>query len=70
MPQPERDRIAVVDVGGQYAHVIATKVRRQRVLAEIRQPEDPNPLAAEALTPDGKRFLMASPQGGARTPRR
>ncbi len=35
------DRIAVVDFGGQYAHLITTKVRRQRVLAEIRQPEDP-----------------------------
>ena len=35
------DRIAVVDFGGQYAHLIATKVRRQNVLAEIRQPEDP-----------------------------
>ena len=34
------DRIAVVDFGGQYAHLIATKVRRQRVLAEILQPED------------------------------
>ena len=34
------DRIAVVDFGGQYAHLIATKVRRQHVLAEIRQPED------------------------------
>src|SRR3990167_1010039 len=37
----EHDRIAVVVFGGQYAHLIATKVRRQRVLAEIRQPEDP-----------------------------
>jgi GMP synthase (glutamine-hydrolysing) len=36
----DHDRIAVVDFGGQYAHLIATKVRRQRVLAEIRQPDD------------------------------
>ncbi len=35
------DAMAVVDFGGQYAHLIATKVRRSRVLAEIRQPEDP-----------------------------
>ena len=34
------DRIAVIDFGGQYAHLIATKVRRNKVLAEIRQPED------------------------------
>ncbi len=37
----QHDKIAVVDFGGQYAHLIATKVRRARVLAEIRQPEDP-----------------------------
>jgi GMP synthase (glutamine-hydrolysing) len=37
----QHDTIAVVDFGGQYAHLIATKVRRLRVLAEIRQPEDP-----------------------------
>jgi GMP synthase (glutamine-hydrolysing) len=37
----QHDRIAVIDFGGQYAHLIATKVRRQHVLAEIRQPEDP-----------------------------
>ena len=35
------DAIAVIDFGGQYAHLIATKVRREGVLAEIRQPEDP-----------------------------
>jgi len=38
---PQHDRIAVVDFGGQYAHLIATKVRRQHVLAEILQPDDP-----------------------------
>jgi GMP synthase (glutamine-hydrolysing) len=37
----QHDAIAVIDFGGQYAHLIATKVRRQRVLAEILQPEDP-----------------------------
>ena len=37
----EHDKIAVVDFGGQYAHLIATKVRRLHVLAEIRQPDDP-----------------------------
>ena len=37
----KHDIIAVVDFGGQYAHLIATKVRRHHVLAEIRQPEDP-----------------------------
>jgi GMP synthase (glutamine-hydrolysing) len=37
----QHDTIAVVDFGGQYAHLIATKVRRLCVLAEIRQPEDP-----------------------------
>ena len=36
----KHDAIAVIDFGGQYAHLIATKVRRWGVLAEIRQPED------------------------------
>ena len=37
----KHDTIAVIDFGGQYAHLIATKVRKGRVRAEIRQPDDP-----------------------------
>jgi hypothetical protein len=37
----QHDSIAVIDFGGQYAHLIATKVRRARVHADVLQPEDP-----------------------------
>jgi GMP synthase (glutamine-hydrolysing) len=51
------DAVAVVDFGGQYAHLIATKVRKHRVLAEIRQPEDP----IEAFAPYKGIILSGSP---------
>jgi GMP synthase (glutamine-hydrolysing) len=51
------DKIAVVDFGGQYAHLIATKVRRLKVLAEIRQPEEP----IEAFSPYKGIILSGSP---------
>ncbi|MFQ5671309.1 MAG: glutamine-hydrolyzing GMP synthase [Acidobacteriota bacterium] len=35
------DSIAVLDFGGQYVHLIATKVRSLGIHAEIREPDDP-----------------------------
>lgn len=37
----KHDRIAVLDFGGQYAHLIATKVRRMRVRTDIVDPMSP-----------------------------
>jgi GMP synthase (glutamine-hydrolysing) len=37
----QRGAVAVLDFGGQYAHLIATKVRAIGVYAEIRDPDDP-----------------------------
>jgi GMP synthase (glutamine-hydrolysing) len=37
----KRDGIAILDFGGQYVHLIATKVRALGVYAEIREPDDP-----------------------------
>ncbi|MGD2071312.1 MAG: glutamine-hydrolyzing GMP synthase, partial [Gemmatimonadota bacterium] len=56
-PAQRHDAVAVVDFGGQYAHLIATKVRRAGVLAEIRQPEDP----VEAFLPYRGIILSGSP---------
>ncbi|MCK5489716.1 MAG: glutamine-hydrolyzing GMP synthase, partial [Gemmatimonadetes bacterium] len=53
----QHDAIAVIDFGGQYAHLIATKVRRHGVLAEIRQPEDP----LEAFEPYKGIIISGSP---------
>lgn len=53
----QHDAIAVIDFGGQYAHLIANKVRRMGVLAEIRQPEDP----VEAFEPYKGIIISGSP---------
>lgn len=53
----QHDAIAVIDFGGQYAHLIANKVRRMGVLAEIRQPEDP----IEAFEPYKGIIISGSP---------
>lgn len=37
----KRGGIAIIDFGGQYVHLIATKVRSLGVYAEIREPDDP-----------------------------
>jgi GMP synthase (glutamine-hydrolysing) len=65
----DHDRIAVVDFGGQYAHLIATKVRRQRVLAEIRQPEDPIEAFAgmKGVILSGSPSLASGDEGGFNT---
>lgn len=36
----EHDSIAVVDFGGQYAHLISTKIRQLGVSSELRSPSD------------------------------
>ena len=54
---PTHDTIAVIDFGGQYAHLIATRIRRLGVRAEIRQPED----GAEALAGYRGVILSGSP---------
>jgi len=69
MTQPTHDRVAVVDFGGQYAHLIATKVRRQRVLAEILQPDDPVEAFAgfKGVILSGSPSLASGDEGGFNT---
>ena len=51
------DTIAVLDFGGQYVHLIATKVRALGVYAEIRDPDDP----VESFSDAGGLILSGSP---------
>jgi len=34
------EKVIILDFGGQYAHLIASRIRRQQVLAEIYQPDE------------------------------
>lgn len=36
----KHERIIIIDFGGQYAHLIASRIRRENVLAEIHQPDE------------------------------
>lgn len=34
------EKVIILDFGGQYAHLIASRIRREQVLAEIHQPDE------------------------------
>ncbi len=40
----EHEKIIILDFGGQYAHLIASRIRHENVLAEIYNPDDPEVL--------------------------
>jgi GMP synthase (glutamine-hydrolysing) len=60
------DAIAILDFGGQYVHLIATKVRSLGVYAEIRDPDDPveSFRGYRGLILSGSPALSARDEGG------
>lgn len=51
------EKIVILDFGGQYAHLIASRIRRQQVLAEIHQPDE---ITAEQLADEKIRGIILS----------
>ena len=45
----KHDAVAVLDFGGQYVHLIATKIRSLGVFAEILDPDDPVEPTSDSL---------------------
>lgn len=51
------ERIIILDFGGQYAHLIASRIRRENVLAEIHQPEE---ISVEYLAQNNVKGIILS----------
>lgn len=64
------DKIAVVDFGGQFCHLIATKIRKLEVLAEIKDPNDPLDSFEEykGIVLSGSPALASAGEGSQYTP--
>ena len=62
----KHDKIAVVDFGGQFCHLIATKIRKLEVLAEIKDPKDPLDSFADykGIVLSGSPALASAGEGG------
>ena len=53
----QHEKIIILDFGGQYAHLIASRIRRLGVLAEIMLPRD---MKAQDLTDDSIKGIILS----------
>jgi len=58
MPSSSHEKVVVLDFGGQYAHLIANRIRRLGVYSEIREPDTP----AEELKAYKGIILSGGPQ--------
>ena len=53
----KHEKIIILDFGGQYAHLIASRIRRLGVLAEIMLPRDTK--AADVAGDDVKGIILS-----------